>query len=278
MLSTLKLLATTLLLSSALFASSQNEKVEDFLENSFSNNPSIVSLDVKVTDRIPLKNLKGWDGLVVRINAMVKATPKNREVKQTMIWFTNGTVITKELTDIKSGDSFADSIAPSFKESFYKKENLIYGNSDAEHKVAIFSDPLCPFCRSYVPDAINEMRKSPEKFAIYYYHFPLERLHPAAVQLSQAAVAAELQGHKDVVLKLYKVEVNSKEKNVNKILKAFNKELGTNITPKDLTSKKVKDHMQNDIMVADYVMVKGTPTFFFDGKLDKSKKKFKKVK
>ena len=277
MLSTLKLLAVTLLLSSALSASSQNQKVEDFLEDSFSENPNIVSLDVEVVERTPLEDLKGWEALIVSINATIKGKPENRKVKQKMIWFTNGTIITKELTNMVSGENLADAVSPSFKDEFYKKENLIYGNTNAKHKVAIFSDPQCPFCRGYVPDAIKYMKKFPEKFAVYYYHFPLERLHPAAVQLSQAAVVAEQQGHKDAVLKLYEVEVNPKEKDVTKILKAFNDKFGTKITPEDLKSAKVQEHTKSDMDIASEVMVQGTPTFFFDGKIDKTKKKFKKV-
>lgn len=278
MLSTLKLLAVTLLLSSVLQAATQNEKVEDFLEDSFSNNPNIVSLDVSVVETTPLEDLKGWDALIVNIDATVKAKPENRQIKQKMIWFTNGTIITKELTDMNTGDNLAEKVSPSFKADFYKKENLIYGNANAKHKVAIFSDPLCPFCRGYVPEAIKYMKKSPEKFAIYYYHFPLERLHPAAVQLSQAAVVAEHQGIKDTVLKLYEVEVNAKEKDTTKILKAFNDKFGTKITAADLKSAKVQEHTKSDLEIANEVMVQGTPTFFFDGKVDKTKKKFKEVK
>ena len=276
--STLKLLATTLLLSSALFASAQNEKVESFLEESFKNNPNIISIDVKVINKTPLERLKGWDALIVGVEATLKAKPTNRKIKQKMVWFTNGEIITKELTDLNTGANLADSISPKFKDEYYSKENLIYGNADAKHKVVIFSDPLCPFCRSFVPKAIKYMKKEPEKFAIYYYHFPLASLHPAAVELSQAAVAAELKGVKDVVLKLYEVEVDAHERDVTKILKAFNAELGTSLTPADLTSNKVQKHVRRDMKIADDVMVQGTPTMFFDGKLDKSKKKYKKVK
>lgn len=278
MLSTLKLLTTTLLLSSALFGATSNEKIEDFLEDSFSNNPNIVELEVKIAEKTPLKDLKGWEALIVNIDATIKAKPKNRAVKQKMIWFTNGTIITKELTNLISVENLADAVAPSFKDEFYKKENLISGNVDAKHKVAIFSDPLCPFCRGFVPKAIKYMKKYPKKFAVYYYHFPLARLHPAAIELSQAAVAAELQGKKDVILKMYEVEVPAKERDVKKILKAFNDKLGTNIKPADLKSKKVQDHTKSDMNIASEVMVGGTPTLFFDGKLDKTKKKYTTVK
>ena len=278
MLSTLKLLTLTILLSSLLNAASTKEKVADFLEESFNNNPNIVSLKVNIADVIEVKSMKGWSAYIVKVDAMVKAKPKNRNIKQKMIYFSNGKVITPELTDMSSGNSLKESVSPSFKPEFYTKSNLIFGNADAQHKVAIFSDPLCPYCRTFVPEAIEYMKKYPNKFAIYYYHFPLPSIHPAAVELTQAAAAAELKGVKNVVLKLYKVKVNAREKNVQKIVTAFNKELGTKLTPADLKSSAVKKHLAHDAFVADEVMVGGTPTIFFDGKIDRTKKKYKTVK
>ena len=274
----LKLLATTLLLSSFLEASSSNKDIESFLKKQFSNNKNIVSMEVRVEQKIPIKELEGWYGYILSSDAIVKAKPKNRKVTQKMVWFSNGTVITKELVDIKSGISLKEYVTPPFKDEFYKKENLIYGNEDAEHKVAIFSDPLCPFCRNFVPKAINDMRKQPNKFAIYYYHLPLAQLHPAAVDLSKAAVAAELQGKKDVVLNLYKVKVDAREKDTKKILAAFNKTMKTDIKPEDLKAKAVLKHIVSDLDIAEAIMVNGTPTVFFDGKLDKTKRKYEKVK
>ncbi|MFA6191206.1 MAG: thioredoxin domain-containing protein [Sulfurimonas sp.] len=273
----LKLLATTLLLSSVLAASVENKKVEKFLEESFKNNPNILSLKVTVADKMPLEQLKGWEGLVVEIEATVKTKTENRVVKQKMIWFTNGDVITKELTDLKTGNEFKDLVSPSFKNEYYKKENLIYGNANAKHKVVIFSDPLCPFCRDFVPKTIEEMRSQPEKFAIYYFHFPLPSLHPAAVELSLAATAAELQGNKDVILNLYKVEIDPNERNITKILEAFNKTMKTDIKEADIKSDAVMNHNKQDLEIAEEVMVQGTPTLFYDGKIDKTKKLYKKA-
>ncbi|MEA1956404.1 MAG: thioredoxin domain-containing protein [Campylobacterota bacterium] len=284
MLSMLKLSLTILLLSSTLFASTPENDLKEFLEKKFKNNPKIISLKVDIVDKNIIKEIEvkdkknSWYAYVIKVHATVKNNDKkNQTLTQKMIWFSNGTIITPEFIDMDTGDSLKDDF-PSFEDSYYKAENLIYGNKNAKHKVAIFSDPLCPFCRSFIPKAIKEMKKQPNKFAIYYYHFPLPRLHPSAVELSYAAIAAELQGKKDVVLNLYKVKVNAHEKDVKKILKAFNKTVGTNITEDDIKSLKVKEQYEFDQKVAEAVMVAGTPTIFFDGKLDKSKKKYQKVK
>ncbi len=278
MLSMLKLLATTLLLSSVLQAASSNADVEAFLKKSFTGNPNIISLSVKVAQKIEVKKVKGWSAYLVNVNATVKAKPKNRSVKQKMIWFSNGEIMTQDFIDMKTGKSLKELIAPPFKAEYYKKENLIYGNENARHKVAIFSDPQCPFCKTFVPKSIEFMKKQPNKYAIYYYHFPLPALHPAAVELVKAAVAAELQGKKDVVLNLYKVKLGSKERDVKKILAAFNKTMKTNIKPADLKSKEVLKHIKSDADIADALMVGGTPTMYFNGKLDKTKRKFKEAK
>jgi len=273
----LKLLSTTLLLSSFVYASSASDKVEDFLDDKFMENPRLKSIDVKVSDEIVLPKYKGWTAYIVDVEAYLKSQPK-KLLKQRMIWFSNGTLITKELTDMQTGENLTELVKPPFKDGFYTKENLILGNPDAKHKIAIFSDPLCPFCKGFVPGALKDLKKHPKKFAVYYYHFPLERLHPASVTLVQAAAAAELQGHKNVVENLYKVKVNPREHNVKKILAAFNKAEGTKITPEDLKTKAVQEQIKHDIDIANALMVNGTPTLYLDGEVDKTKKKYLKVK
>lgn len=277
MLSMLKLLATTVLLSSVVSAN-QNAKIEQFLSEKFKENPAIVKLKVKVTERMKVPSMSSWNAVIVSVDATIKAKPQDRDVSQKMVWFTDGHVITKELTSLNSGESLKNLINPTFKDAYYKKENLIYGKKNAKHKVAIFSDPLCPFCSTFVPKAIEEMKKQPDKFAIYYYHFPLARMHPAAVEISQAAIAAQLKGIKDVTLKMYNLKIDPKERDVKKILDIFNQKMGTDIKPSDLRTSEVQALYKNDLKVADDLLVAGTPTLFFDGKLDKSKRLYEKVK
>lgn len=273
----LKLLATTLLLSSLVYGQSTSKKIEEFLNEEFSENPRLQSVDAKVSDVVPLKDLKGWNAYILEVSAVLKDKPKET-IKQKMLWFSDGEIITKELTKMSTGESLTDLVKPDFKPEYYSQANLIYGDANAKHKVAIFSDPLCPFCRGFVPGAIKEMKADPKKFAIYYYHFPLERLHPAAVTLVKAAAAAEHKGIKDVVLKLYNVEINAKETNVEKILMAFNKAAGSNITPADLMNPAVVKQLKFDQNVAASLMVGGTPTLYLDDKVDQTKKKYKSVK
>ncbi|MDO9266029.1 MAG: thioredoxin domain-containing protein [Sulfurimonas sp.] len=272
----LKLLAITLTLSSLLRADASSAAVEKFLKDTFSANPNIKSINVKVTSVTEVKGYEDWNAYYVELDAMLKK--EKRQVVQKMLWFSDGKVVTKELFDLDSGKNMSDLVSLPFKNEYYKKENLIYGNPNAKHKVVIFSDPLCPFCRTFVPEAVEYMKKEPNKFAIYYYHFPLDSLHPAAVELVKAAIALELKGRKDVVLDLYKVNVDPKEKNNEVILKEFNKVMNSNIKMFELMSKEVSEHFKNDLEVADALMVNGTPTMFFDGNIDKTKSKYKEAK
>lgn len=273
----LKLLSTTLVLSSVIYASATGDKVAEFLSDEFSDNPRLESVDVKVTDEVPLKDLKGWTGYILEVHATLKSNPP-KPITQKMVWFSNGTMITKELTNMDSGENMVNAVKPDFKKEFYKKENLIYGNENARHKVAVFSDPLCPFCRGFVPGAIKEMKQNPDKYALYYYHLPLDRIHPASVYVVRAAVAAEHKGVKDVILKMYNIKVNPREKDINKILAAFNKATGAHITKKDIESKAVLDQVNFDQKVARDLLVGGTPTMYLDNKIDNTKKKYKKVR
>lgn len=272
----LKLLAITLTLSSLLRADASSAAVEKFLKDTFSANPNIQSINVKVTSVTEVKGYEDWNAYYVELDAMLKK--EKRQVVQKMVWFSDGKVLTKELFDLGSGKNMNDLVSLPFKNEYYKKENLIYGNPNAKHKVVIFSDPLCPFCRTFVPEAVEYMKKEPNKFAIYYYHFPLDSLHPAAVELVKAAIALELKGRKDVVLDLYKVNVDPKEKNNEVILKEFNKVMKSDIKMFELMSKEVSEHFKNDLEVADALMVNGTPTMFFNGNIDKTKSKYKEAK
>ncbi|MCK9454347.1 MAG: thioredoxin domain-containing protein [Sulfurimonas sp.] len=272
----LKLLAIILVVSSLVKADDIKQKIETFIEDSFDNNPNVKSMNVKILSENKVDGHEKWSAYIVELDAILKKD--GRHVVQKMMWFSDGEVITKELFDLKRAKEMSDFVSIPFKDEFYKRENLISGNANAKHKVAIFSDPLCPFCRSYVPEAINYMKKFPNKYAVYYYHFPLETLHPAAVELVQAAIALELKGRKNVVLDLYKVNIDPKERSNKKILAEFNRVMNSNIKSFELLSKEVTKHFRSDLDVASMMMVNGTPMVFFDGKLDKTKMKYKEAK
>lgn len=271
-----KLLITILALGNLIYAT--DAQVISFLQKGIGSNPNIISLDISVIEKIKLSKPEGWEAYVIQLNGEAKMGEKTKPISQRSIYFVGDGTITAELYDLATGQKLNSKISPQFKEKYYDSEHLLYGNSDAKHKVVIFSDPLCPFCRTFVPDAVSYMKQYPQTFAVYYYHFPLRSLHPAAVPLVRAAYAAEAQGKKDVVMGLYKVAVDGREPNQQKILDAFNKMNNTKITIQEIMTTKINLQIQHDMDVAQEHLVNGTPTVFFDGEKDATKIKYKTVK
>ena len=273
----LKLLATTLLLGSFLNANTTSQKVENYLDDLIGKNARIIDLDVKVVEVKPLKELKGWNAYIVGLEVVLKDKPKET-LKEQMIWFSNGIVITKELNDIETGNSYTEMVKPNFKDSYYTKENLVYGNANAKHKIVIFSDPLCPYCTDFAPAAMKYMKKKPNTFAVYYFHYPILRIHPASAVIIRAAVVAERKGIKDVSINMYKTDVQPREKDIKKILLAFNKAVGSSVTEKEIMAEDINKQINHDNEIARKVFVAGTPTIYVDGKIDKTRKLYKSIR
>ena len=242
------------------------------------SNPSIRNLDVDISGKQNVSGMSGWQAYFVTIEADVKQGAENRHINQNGTYFVNGDILAPELVNIKTGDRYNDTVAPDFNSAYYTKTNRVSGDINAAHKVAIFSDPLCPFCHRYAPEALSYMAKYPKTFAVYYYHFPLAQLHPAAVALTKAAIAAEQNGVDNVALKMYQVDIDSNEKDEQKIVDAFNKTFKTKLTVADLRRPSVIKQFEFDQKAVRAMMVNGTPTVFFDGEKDTKKMKYKDVK
>lgn len=270
-------LSSILLLSASLMAASDAEVVS-FLKKGIGANPNISNLKIEVNGKKNLPSVSGWQAYFVTIEADVKQGNDSRHINQNGTYFVSGNTLAPELVNLKTGERYNDTVAPDFDDAFYTKFNRISGDANAANKVVIFSDPLCPFCRRYVPEALTYMAKYPKTFAVYYYHFPLTALHPAASTLTKAAIAAEQKGTDNTVLGLYKVDINPNEKDDQKILNAFNKTFGTKIDLNDIRSASVTKQFEFDQKAAQSAMVAGTPTVFFNGQKDPSKNKYKDVK
>jgi thiol:disulfide interchange protein DsbC len=270
-------LFTTLLLCASLGAATDTEVIQ-FLKKGIGNNPAISNLVIRINGKQNVSSMGGWEAYFVAIDADVKQGSTTQHINQSGTYFVNGNVIAPELVNLKTGERLNDTITPKFSHALYTKTNLIAGNVNAKNKVAIFSDPLCPFCRKYVPEALSYMMKHPNDFSVYYYHFPLAGLHPAAVALTKYAIAAEQSGLDNVALRMYQVEINANEKDEQKIADAFNKVFKTKLSPSDIKRPVVLKQFEFDQNAAQSSMVAGTPTVFFNGVKEAAKTKYKEVK
>lgn len=270
-------LSATLLLCANVFAAGDAE-VLAYLKKGIASNPNVSNVEVGMNGKKAVPGMSGWQAYFVAIEADVKQGAETRHINQNGTYFISGDTIATELVNIKTGERYNDTMAPDFPVQFYTKNNLISGTAKAKHKVVIFSDPLCPFCRRYVPETLSYMQKYPAVFGVYYFHYPLSTLHPAAATLTRAAIAAEQAGMENVTMRLYTVEVNANEKDESKILEAFNKTFKTKFTLADIRRPSVVKQFESDQKVAQAAMISGTPTVFFNGKKDSSKNKYKEIK
>jgi len=268
-----KILSLSVLLSATLYANSGDDVVVNFEKTRVAQNPNVKVNDVKVNTKKELP-LSGWNGYILDVQANVQG----KEINVKDILFSDGKYIALDLIDSKTGKSLKDVVTPNLTAKYYDKSKLIAGNHNAKDKIVIFSDPLCPFCIDYVPDVINYVNKNSDNVALYYYHFPLIGLHPAAAPLAKIIEVAKSKGLKDVELKTYQINwepyFTAKSTDEKKILEAFNKEFKTDIKLEEINTKEVNENLQKDMLMGEEVMVQGTPTIFVNGVKDSSRQKY----
>jgi len=106
---------------------------------------------------------------------------------------------------------------------------------DGSRKVAVFSDPDCPYCRRLEKD----LEKVPNA-TIYIFLFPIEQLHPKAPEMSRAIWCAPDR------------------------VKAWDEYMLKNVVPK---SPKCDTPVDKIVAYGQSKKINGTPTIFFsDGK------------
>lgn len=267
-----KILSISILLSSALYATSSDENIISFEQKRISQNPNVKIKDIKINTKKELP-LNGWYGYILDVEANVQG----KDINAKDILFSDGKYISLELIDSTTGKSLKDLVTPNLTDSFHDKSKLIAGNHNAKDKIVLFSDPLCPFCKDYVPDVIKYVNKNSDSIALYYYNFPLS-IHPAATPLSKLIEVAKHKGIKDVELRAYEIDwepyFDVKTTDEKKILEAFNKEFKTNIKLEEISTNEIKALIEKDITMGEEVMVQGTPTIFVNKVKDSTKLKY----
>jgi protein-disulfide isomerase len=267
-----KILSISILLSSALYATSSDENIISFEQKRISQNPNVKIKDIKINTKKELP-LNGWYGYILDVEANVQG----KDINAKDILFSDGKYISLELIDSTTGKSLKDLVTPNLTDNFHDKSKLIAGNHNAKDKIVLFSDPLCPFCKDYVPDVIKYVNKNKDSIALYYYNFPLS-IHPAATPLSKLIEVAKHKGVKDVELRAYEIDwepyFDVKTTDEKKILEAFNKEFKTNIKLEEISTNEIKALIEKDITMGEEVMVQGTPTIFVNKVKDSTKLKY----
>ena len=266
-----KILSISILIASSLYASN-DESIVDFEKKRISQNPNVEVKSIKINTKKELP-LNGWYGYIIDVQANIQG----KDINAKDILFSDGKYISLELIDSETGKSLKDLVTPNLTDNFHDKSKLIAGNHNAKDKIVIFSDPLCPFCKDYVPDVIKYVNKNKDSIALYYYNFPLS-IHPAATPLSKLIEVAKHKGVKDVELRAYEIDwepyFDVKTTDEKKILEAFNKEFKINIKVEEISTNEIKALIEKDITMGEEVMVAGTPTIFVNKVKDSTKLKY----
>ncbi len=278
MLSMLKLLMIPSLLITSIWANKVEDQILKFEKNRISKNKRIKLKEIKLFLKKDL-NQNGWVGYVFDLSIVIKGKDK-KDIKVKDTIFSDGKMISPELINIKTRQSFKKMMYPKLSSKYYDKKYLIAGNENAKHTLVLFSDPLCPICTEVVPEIIKDVQNNPNILALYYIHMPLD-MHPTAKLLVKASILAHQQGIKNIDYKVYTANFEKdfdayKEKDKKKVLKIFNKRFKTKITMKQINSKKLNNKIKYDLNLAENALVNGTPTLFFDGKIDTMRNKYEK--
>ena len=270
-----KLLMSTVVATVALSANAQpdTKTLVNYVKKSVVKNPQVTVKGVTIIESKTLKELPGWDILLTTMDLEYQKKP----IHAPEMMFVKDGLVTGHLINLKTGTDYRDTIKPSVPESLYNDAHLLYGNKDAAHKVIVFSDPMCPFCRETVPGIMKAAKENPSKMALYYYHLPLLRIHPVSGILTSIMHIAQNEKKLNVVEKMYSIKMNARETNVTKVLAEVQKQASFSVSSEKLDSKEVKEAIKADEDTAGRMMVSGTPTVYIDGEWDKSRTKYKEL-
>jgi protein-disulfide isomerase len=140
----------------------------------------------------------------------------------------------------------------------------ILGPAQAPVTLVEFSDFQCPFCSRVYPTLQQIRQEYGDKVRIVFKHYPLS-FHTKAPAAHAAAEAAHRQGK---FWEMHdKIFANQREMSEEKYV-AYAQELGLDVEKfkQDLASADVKQRVDEDTEQASGLGVRGTPTFFINGK------------
>lgn len=147
----------------------------------------------------------------------------------------------------------------------------VKGNAEAPVWLLEYSDLQCPACRGFYQYFKEQLEPAlGDKIRLIYRHYPLSSIHPQAQLAAQAAEAAGSQGKFwEMHDKLFDNQISwSGAANAAELFAQYAKDLGLDEEKfqTDLKSAAAKDAVSEDMVSGTAAAVRGTPTFFINGK------------
>jgi len=261
----IKLLILLIIISfTKIYAMSDND-VKNYMKRYIETKMNSQVNQIDIISSYPIDDAKGWSVYFLSMRVKVKLGDSYQEAIIPQTVFTKGNRITLKL--MKKGKlnrdgtrqkekNYAKILKPKVPDEAYNSDHFLSGNPNAPHKILMFTDPFCPY-------------------ALYYYHFPLVKIHPASDVTTRAMHIFQKRGNLTDMLKLYHLSVKATETDIDKILKSIKKKTGVTITKQEINSPETKDAINFDKSMGRRLQVTSTPTIFIDGKWDRTRKAYK---
>ena len=269
----IRIVFVMLFLTAQLFAVSQ-KSVEFYVKKYIEKKTNSPVRHIETTSSYIIDGTNGWKVYFLSLDIETKIDRKLANQKVTQVVFNKGSKVAFALKDNK-GNDYSKILKPKVPTTAYDKAHLLVGNENAKHKILVMSDPFCPFCQEIVPKLIETVEKNPQTFALYYYHLPLLKIHPASAITTKAMHVFQERGELDNLKKCYHLLVSEREKSSKVILKAIKDRTGVSFTEKELNTPQIKNAFAFDKAMKKRLMVTGTPTIFIDGIWDPTRFKYK---
>ena len=140
------------------------------------------------------------------------------------------------------------------------------GPVDAPVTVVEYGDLECPNCKQAAPAVKLLLRRFTGRIRFVWRHFPLEEVHPHAIQAAEAAESAGAQGRfwpmhdllfeNQAHLKLHHLREYAERLQLDMARYTFEMDDHVHL-------QRIREHMQNGLDSG----VRSTPTFFVNGKV-----------
>ena len=138
------------------------------------------------------------------------------------------------------------------------------GPKDAPITIVVFTEFQCPFSKRGKATMEQLMEKYPKQVKLVFKHYPLP-FHKQAMVAAEASMAAGAQGK---FWEMYDKNFDNQKQLSIDNLKSYAKELNLDMKMfnADLESHRFKKVIDEDMKIAKGLGIRGTPTFFINGK------------
>jgi protein-disulfide isomerase len=146
-----------------------------------------------------------------------------------------------------------------------RPEDHVLGRATAPILLLEFGDFQCPTCKQAAPVVEMLLKEHEQQVRFAFRHYPLEDLHPEALQAAEAAESAAAQGR---FWEMHSLLFERQQHLKGTDLEGYAAELGLDVTRfrADMREHVHVARIRADIALGQQAHVRSTPGFFINGK------------